>query len=55
MALTATATQQTKAYVIKSLGMKQCLTIALSPHKANITLHVSEKDDIAIVFMPAYC
>lgn len=52
MALTPTATQQTKAYVIKSLGMKQCLTIALSPHKANITLHVSEKDDIAIVFMP---
>ena len=52
MALTATATEQTRKEIFKLLGLKKPSLVLKSPDKPNITYHVCDKLDIENVFNP---
>ena len=50
VALTATATEQTRKEIFKLLGLKKPSLVLKSPDKPNITYHVCDKLDIENVF-----
>ena len=52
MALTATATRNTRTDVIRMLSMKQCVIVSRSPHKRNIILDVKMKPELTAVLLP---
>lgn len=52
MALTATATKQTRNNIIKILGMVDPQIICISPHKPNILYWVAEKGGLQETFQP---
>lgn len=52
MALTATATSQTRKSIVKILGMKNPTIISIPPHKPNIRYWVAEKGSIQESFQP---
>lgn len=50
IALTATATNETKDIILKDLCMEQCYEVILNPDKRNITYWVFNMDDITSNF-----
>ena len=54
MALTATASRQTRQKVVRILGMKSPVVVSISPHRANIVYWVGAKNIMQEAFSPVF-
>ena len=52
MALTATATDTTRSFIIRSLDMEKPKVVSVSPMKENIVYSVGQKSTISETFLP---